>query len=113
MKTTPLPERLAKMATITRMERGHLSVIRTDPDGNPYYNLQHREGGRNVTEYIPREEVPTVQEHIAACELFKRLVDEHINEVSEQSRKVRKDGVKKKLRMPSASPSPRKKKSKS
>ena len=112
MKTTPLPERIAKMATITSMERGHLSVIRTDPDGNPYYNLQHREGGRNVTEYIPREEVPAVQEHIAAYEHFKQLVDEHIHEVSEQSRQARKDGVKKKRRTPGATSSPRKKKSK-
>jgi len=113
MKTTPLPERIAQIATITRMERGHLSVIRTDRDGNPYYNLQHREGGRNVTEYIPREEVPTVQEHIAAYERFKQLVDEHANEVTEKSRQERKAGGKKKRRTPGATPSPRKKKSKS
>jgi len=113
MKTTPLPERIAQMATITRMERGHLSVIRTDPDGQPYYNLQRREGGRNVTEYIPREEVPTVQEHIAAYELFRKLSDEHLNEVSEKSREERKADVKKKRRTPGATPLPRKKKSKS
>ena len=113
MKTTPLPERIAQMATITRMERGHLSVIRTGPDGRPFNNLQRREGGRNVTEYIPREEVPAVQEHIAAYERFKQLVDEHVNEVSGTSRQERKAGVKKKLRTPGAIPSPRKKKSKS
>lgn len=113
MKTTPLPERIAQMATITRMERGHLSVIRTGPDGLPYHNLQRRENGRNVTEYIPREEVPVVQEHIAAYERFKQLVDEHLNEVSEKSRQARKDGVKKKRRTPGATPSPRKKRSKS
>jgi hypothetical protein len=39
------------MATITRMERDHLSVIRTGPDGQPYYDLQHRENGRNVTAF--------------------------------------------------------------
>ena len=113
VKTTPLPERIAQMATITRMERGHLSVIRTDPDGHPYYNLQRREDGRNVTEYIPREEIPAVQEHIAAYERFKQLVDEHLNEVSENSRQERKAGVKKKRRTPSATPLLRKKKSKS
>ena len=77
MKTIPLPERVAQMATITRMERGHISVIRTGPDGQPYHNLQHREDGRNVTEYIPREELPAVQENVAAYEHFMKLVDEH------------------------------------
>lgn len=113
MKTTPLPERIAKMASITRMERGHLSVIRTGPDGQPYYNLQRREGGRNVTEYIPRDEVPAVQQHVAAYEHFKQLVDEHVAGVSELSRQERKSAVKKKRRTPSASPLPGKKKSKS
>jgi len=112
MKTTPLPERIAQMATITRMERGHLSVIRTGSDGQPYHNLQHRENGRNVTEYIPREEAPAVQEHVAAYERFMQLVDEHLNEVSELSRQERKTGVKKKRRTRSATPSPGKKKSK-
>ena len=113
MKTTPLPARIAQMAAITRMERGHLSVIRTGPDGQPYHNLQHRENGRNVTEYIPRDEVPAVQEHVAAYERFKQLVDEHLEEVSELSRQERKAGVKKKRRTPGTLPSPGKKKSKS
>ncbi len=38
MKTTPFPARIAEMAALTRMERGHLSVIRTGPDGQPYPN---------------------------------------------------------------------------
>ena len=113
MKTNPLPARIAQMATITRMERGHLSVIRTGPDGQPYFNLQHRENGRNVTEYIPRDEVPAVREHLAAYEQFRQLVDEHLKEVSELSRQERKAGVKKKRRTPATSPSPRKTKSKS
>jgi hypothetical protein len=101
------------MAAITRMERGHLSVIRAGPDGQPYYNLQRREGGRNLTEYIPRDEIAAVQQHIAAYEHFKQLVDEHVAAVSERSRQERKAGVKKKRRTPSATASPGKKKSKS
>jgi hypothetical protein len=100
------------MAAITRMERGHLSVIRTGSDGQPYFNLQHRENGRNVTEYVPREEVPAVREHIAGYERFMRLVDEHVAGVAEQSRQERKAGVKKKRRTPDPSPSPGKRKSK-
>ena len=113
MKATKLPERITQMAKITRMERGNLSVIRTGPDGQPYFNLQHREGGRNVTEYIPRDQVPVVQEHIAAYEHFQQLVDEHINEISEISRQERKADIKKKRQTPCVTLSPKKKNSKS
>lgn len=100
------------MAAITRMERGRLSVIRTGPDGQPYYNLQHRENGRNVTEYIPRDQVTAVQENIAAHELFKSLVEEHVVAVSERSRQERKAGVQKKRPPTKPSSSPGRKKSK-
>lgn len=111
MKTTEIPERIKQLATITRMERGHLAIIRTGPDGQPYYNLQHRENGRNVTEYIPRDQVATVEENIAAYERFKSLIDEHVNEISEKSRQERKSDIKKKPRTPKPSTSPAKKKS--
>ena len=112
MKTPPLPDRIKQMADITRMERGHLSVIRTGPDGLPYYNLQRRESGRNLTEYIPRDQVAAVEENIAAYERFKTLVDEHIAEVSALSSRERKAGAKKKRRMPKPSTSPGTRKSK-
>jgi len=112
MKDKKLPERIAQMAEITRMEHGRLSIIRTGPDGQPYFNLQHREGGRNVTEYIPRDQLPVVQEHLAAGERFQQLVDEHLREIAEISRQERKAEVKKKRRTPPATPPPRKKKSK-
>lgn len=111
MNPTELPARIAQMAEITRMERGHLSIIRTGPDGQPYYNLQHREDGRNVTEYIPRDQVPEVQEHLAAGERFQLLVDEHFSEIAETSRQERKTGINKKRPTPPATPSPKKKKS--
>ena len=112
MKTNPLPDRIKQMASITRMERGHLSVIRTGPDGQPYYNLQRRENGRNVTEYIPRDQVAAVEQNIQAYERFKTLVDEHIAEISETSRQERKSEVKKKrpTRKPSTPPGTRKSK---
>lgn len=111
MKNNEIPERIKQLAAITRMERGHLAIIRTGPDGQPYYNLQHRENGRNVTEYIPRDQVATVEENIGAYERFKALVDEHVAEISEKSRQQRKAGVKKKPRTAKPSTSPAKKKS--
>lgn len=113
MQTNQIPERIVEMAAITRMERGRLSVIRTGPDGQPYYNLQHRESGRNVTEYIPRDQVAAVQKNIAAYELFKSLVDEHVAEVSERSREERKAGGQKKSPPTKPSSSPGRKKSQS
>ena len=113
MKTNPLPERIVQMAAITRLEPGHLSVIRTGSDGQPYYNLQHRENGRNVTEYIPRDQVAAVEENIAAYQRFKTLVEEHVVEISEKSRHERKAGIKKKRRTPETSTSPGSRKSKS
>ena len=97
----------------TTLARGHLSIIRRGPDGQPYYNLQHRENGRNVTEYIPRDQVPAVEKNIAAHEHFKVLVDEHIDEVSSKSRQERKATVKKKPQPTKPSTLPTKKKSKS
>ncbi len=113
MKTNQTSERIAQLAAITRMERGHLSVIRTGSDGQPYHNLQHRENGRNVSEYIPRDQVATVQENIDAYERFRTLVDEHVAEISEKSRQERKADVKKKRRTTKPSTLPGTKKSKS
>jgi hypothetical protein len=112
VKTNQIPERIAEMATITRMERGRLSVIRTGPDGQPYFNLQHRENGRNVTEYIPRDQVAAVREHIAAHERFQSLVEEHVAEIAESSRRQRKAGVQKKRPTTRPSTSPGRRKSK-
>lgn len=112
MKTEAIPERIKQLAAITRMERGHLSIIRIGPDGQPYYNLQHRENGRNVTQYVPRDQVATVEENIAAYERFQSLIDEHVNEISEKSRQERNAGLKKKPRTAKPSTSPARKKSK-
>lgn len=103
-------EILEEIATIERMERGKLSVIRQGPNG-PYFNLQRREGGRNVTEYVPAEQVAEAQENIEAHHRFEALMEEYASVISTQSREARKDRVKKKRRSP-ASHSPKKPKSK-
>lgn len=101
---------LEQISTIQRMERGKLSVIRQGPSG-PYFNLQHRESGRNVTEYVPAEQVAQVQENIESYNRFETLVNEYGDILTEQSRQERKSGVKKK-RSPQTSASPKTPKSK-
>ncbi|MDP3851062.1 MAG: hypothetical protein Q8Q59_11200 [Luteolibacter sp.] len=87
------------------MERGHLAIIRAGPDGQPYYNHQHRENGRNVTECTHRDQVSTVEEIIAAYERFKSLIDGHVHEISEKSRQERKSDIKKpRTAIPSTTP---------
>ena len=113
MKDKPMPSRLKQIAAFTRMERGKLSIIRTGSDGQPYYNLQHRENGRNVSEYVPRDQVATAEENIAAYQRFKTLIEEHVAEIAEISRNERKSSVKKKRRITKNSISPATKKSKS
>jgi hypothetical protein len=68
------------LAVITGMGRGHFSFVRTGSGGKPYYILQHRESGRNASEYLPRDQVATAQENIDAYERFRTLVDEHVLE---------------------------------
>ena len=51
---------LEQIAQIQSMERGKLSVIKESASG-PFYKLQARENGKNLTRYIPREQVPAVQ----------------------------------------------------
>lgn len=86
---------LQQIATIERMERGKLSVIRQCSSG-AFYNLQRRENGRNVTEYVPRDQVPLVQENIDAFARFESLVEEFARLITEQTRNERKAGLKKK-----------------
>lgn len=108
-KTNPR-DILEQIAAIERMERGKLSVIRQGPGGS-YFNLQRREGRRNVTEYVPAQQVAQAQENIDAHNRFRSLVDEYESLITVQSRQERKSGAKKK-RPIKTSASPKKRKSK-
>ena len=111
-ETTATPESiLAQIASIKRMEAGKLSVIRQGPEG-PYYNLQHRENGRNHTEYIPKTQLPQAQAHVEAYQQFNHLMHQYVSAISQVSRQERK-GADNKKRPSRTSQSPGKPKSKS
>ncbi len=55
---------LQRLASFDQMERGTLSVLRQTPHG-PCCNLQRRENGRHLSEYIPAEQVPLVEANLA------------------------------------------------
>jgi hypothetical protein len=95
MKHPTPSELLEQIGEIQRMEPGKVCVIRQGPEGG-YFNLQCREQGRTVTRYVPRDQVETVREHTANHRKFRTLVDQYAQQIIEQTRSERLEGVKKK-----------------
>jgi hypothetical protein len=93
---------LQQIAQISRMEPGKLCVIRQGPDG-PYYSLQCRQQGKNLTRYVPRDQAPLVAAHTANYERFQSLVAEYVTLVAHQTRAEREAGSKKKTSPPRSS----------
>ena len=100
---------LQQLASFDQMERGTLSVLRQTPHG-PCCNLQRRENGRHLSEYIPADQVPLVEANLAKHDQFQSLVEEHVRIICQQSREQRLSEAKKK-RPTQKSPLPRKRKS--
>jgi hypothetical protein len=90
-----LPPILQQIAHIQSMERGKLSVIKESASG-PFYKLQARENGKNVTRYVPREQVPAVREAIEGYKQFQALTEQYAHAVITQTRAAIAAGSKKK-----------------
>lgn len=71
-----------------------MSVIRHGPDG-PYYNHQCYEDGRNVSRYVPREQVEALKEALEGRRRFDELVAQYLEVMIERTRTERKEGLKK------------------
>jgi len=101
MNSKPTPQSvLHDLAQIQQMERGTLNVIRQGPQG-PYYNHQCYEQGRNVSRYVPAEEVAEVKEAIQGYHRFQALAQEYVQLMVEKTRVERATGhSKKKTRRP-------------
>ena len=93
---------LQQIAQIQHMEPGKLCVIGHGPNG-PYYNLQCREKGQNLTLYVPADQVPVVSEHTANFQHFHALVDQYAQLIVERTRAQRAAGAKKKTQRRSSS----------
>ena len=98
MNASPTPESiLHDIAQIQRMDRGSLSVIGQGPHG-PYYNHQCYEQGRNVSRYVPAEQVAPLREALANHRRFEQLAEQYVQLVVARTRAERTAGVKKKTR---------------
>ena len=103
MSTKPTPESiLRQIAQIHRMDHGTVSVIRQGPHG-PYYNHQCYENGRNVSRYVPAEQVPELEQAIEGYRRFQELVKQYVQLRVEQTRAERQAGSKKKSPLPESS----------
>ena len=103
MNTKPTPQSvLLDLAQIQRMERGTLSVIRQGPEG-PYYNHQCYEEGRNVSRYVPSEQVGEFKEAIDGYHRFQKLAQQYAQIMVQKTRDEREAGSKKKTRRQTSS----------
>ena len=109
MNPKPTPQSILQdIAPIQRMDRGTLHVIRQGPEG-PYYNHQCYENGRNVSRYVPREQVADLKQAIEGYHRFQQLVEQYVQLLVEKTRAERQAGLKKKIpRRNSSSPKTRK-----
>jgi hypothetical protein len=82
-----LPSLLQEIAGIQTMERGKLSVIKESSAG-PFYKIQAREDGKNLTRYVPREQVAAVQEAIQGYQRFESLTEQYAQRVITQTRQA-------------------------
>lgn len=96
MSTKSTPESILQdIAQIQRMDRGSVSVIRQGPDG-AYYNHQCYEEGRNVSRYVPGEQVADLKEAIEGYRRFQQLTEQYALLLVERTRAERQAGSKKK-----------------
>ena len=96
MTTKSTPESILQdIAQIQRMDRGSVSVIRQGPEG-AYYNHQCYEGGRNVSRYVPGEQVADLKAAIEGYRRFEQLTEHYAELVVEKTRAERQAGSKKK-----------------
>jgi hypothetical protein len=93
---------LHQIAQLQSLDRGTLSVMRQGPQG-PYYNHQCYEGGRNVSRYVPGDQVPALREAIANYHRFEQLVEQYAQLLVDRTRAERQTGSKKKTPRPQCS----------
>lgn len=103
---------LAQIAQIQTMERGKLSSLRETFAGTAF-KLQAWENGKNVSRYIPPDQVPAVQEAINGYQRFQSLTEQYAQLKIEETRAAIAAGSQKKKSRPENSSWPRNRKSSS
>lgn len=88
MNTSP-KQILQQIAAIASMERGKLSAYsfkeRSGHSG-PYYKLQSWQAGKNLTRYVPADELPAVQAALEGFAQYQQLTQQYAEMVIAQTR---------------------------
>jgi hypothetical protein len=96
MNAKPTPQSLLQeIGQIQHLDRGTISVLRQGPPG-PYYNHQCYENGRNVSRYVPQEQVPDLKAAIDGYHRVQELMAQYVQLLVERTRAQREAGAKKK-----------------
>jgi hypothetical protein len=88
---------LAQIAQIQTMERGKLSTLRETSAGTAF-KLQAWENGKNISRYIPPDQVAAVQEAVGGYQRFQALTEQYAELKIEETRAALAAGSKKKIR---------------
>jgi hypothetical protein len=88
------------------LERGKLSILREGPEG-PFYNHQFPQDGKYVTRYVPRDQVPAVQQAIDGYKEFDQLVERYVDEMVQKTRAEIAAGSKKNRAATPVNPGPK------
>jgi hypothetical protein len=103
MTTQITPQSLLhQIGQIQYLERGKLCVLREGPQG-PYYNHQTWENGKNVSRYVPHDQVPALQQAIAGYEKFQNLMEQYVQLIIHKTRAELAAGLKKKTQRQNSS----------
>jgi hypothetical protein len=96
MNSIPTPQSLLQdIAQIQSLDRGTLSVLRQGPQG-PYYNHQCYENGRNVSRYVPADQVLGLKAAIEGYHRVQELMAQYVQLLVDKTRADRAAGAKKK-----------------
>jgi hypothetical protein len=80
---------LQQIAAISAMERGKLSAYsfkeRSGHTG-PYHKLQSWQGGKNLTRYVPADELPAVQAALEGYAQYQQLTQQYAELVITETR---------------------------
>ena len=97
MNTQPAPQSLLELISqISRMERGTISVLRQGPH-------QCYENGRNVSRYVPQEQVPDLKAALAGYAQYRQLTEQYADLIIAETRAGLAGSKKKQSHPPSSS----------
>lgn len=84
MKSSP-EEILKQIQQIQLMERGKICPMRA----GRYYNHQTWQSGRNVVEYVPADQIPSLQEALANYQRYLELTQTYADLIIQRTRQKR------------------------